>query len=128
MNEQISEILSTTMGNIKELVDMNAVFGEPINAPDGSMIVPVSKVSVGFASGGSEFGSKHEKLPFGGGAGAGISIIPVAFLVVKEDGVKLIPITLNSDAADKLVSMIPEVAEKVSGFFAKRKAEKEEKY
>ena len=75
MNEQISEILSTTMGNIKELVDMNAVFGEPINAPDGSMIIPVSKVSVGFASGGSEFGSKHEKLPFGGSFGVSSGVL-----------------------------------------------------
>ncbi len=92
---QIGEIMGVTMDKIKEMIDVNTIVGEPIRTPDGITIIPVSKVSVGFASGGSDFVSKNQtggKNPFGGGSGAGVNIAPVAFLVVNKDRVRLLPV------------------------------------
>ena len=91
---QIGEIMGITMEKIKEMIDVNTTVGDPIRTPDGITIIPVSKVSVGFASGGSDFVSKNQtgKNPFGGGGGAGVNIAPVAFLVVNKDRVRLLPV------------------------------------
>ena len=85
-NTPVSELLGISIEKIKEMADVNAIIGEPIKLPDGTTIIPVSKVSYGFASGGSDLPSKYDKDLFGGGAGAGVSIKPEGFLVISPDG------------------------------------------
>ncbi len=121
---QISEVMGITMEKIKEMIDVNTIIGEPIRIPDGITIIPVSKVSIGFASGGSDFVSKHQnggKNPFGGGGGAGVNIAPVAFLIVNKDHVRLLPVAPPpGGVADRVVDMVPEIVDKVTGFFDKK--------
>ncbi len=123
MSEPISSILGATMQNIKDMVDVSTIIGDPITSPDGSIIIPVSKVAFGFASGGSEFSAKSEKLPFGGGAGAGVNITPVAFLVISNGNVKLLQIGESSGTLDKLIAMIPDIADKVKEFIPSKEDE-----
>ena len=119
----VQNVMNTAMQNIKDMIDVNTIIGNPITAPDGTMIIPVSRVGVGFASGGSDLNSKAtpENTHFGGGSGAGISINPVAFLVVSSKGdVSVIPINSNGAGLDKLVASVPEVIEQVKGAFGKK--------
>ena len=116
----INGLMDTTMQKIKEMVDVNTIVGNPITSPDGTIIIPVSKVSYGFASGGSDFPTKKEaKDCFGGGSGAGVTIQPVAFLTVYKGDVKLIPVEKYDGTTDRLVGMIPEVFDKVKDVFKK---------
>lgn len=122
MDHPINSLMDTTMEKIKEMVDVNTIIGDPITSPDGTIIIPVSKVSYGFASGGSDFPTKKEnKDCFGGGSGAGVTIQPVAFLTVFRGNVKLIPVEKYEGAADRVVGMMPELVDKVSGLFKKDK-------
>ena len=106
------------------MVDVNTIVGTPITTPDGITLIPVSKVSFGFASGGSDFPVK-EKSGFGGGNGAGIKIEPVGFLTIKDGAVRMINITPPADTTvDRVVELIPDVIDKVEAFIEKRKAEK----
>ena len=103
---------------------LSAVIGEPITSPDGTLIIPVSKVSYGFAAGGSDLPTKKEnKDCFGGGSGAGVTIQPVAFLTVYQGDVRLVSVDRDEGTADKLVNMIPDVLKKVKGVFKKDKSE-----
>ena len=114
MEHPIGNLMDTTMNKIKEMIDVNTIVGEPITSPDGTLIIPVSKVSYGFASGGSDLPTKKEnKDCFGGGSGAGVTIQPVAFLTVYKGDVKLIPVDKFEGTPDRLVGMIPEVIDKV---------------
>lgn len=125
MEHPIGNLMDTTMNKIKEMVDVNTIVGEPIISPDGTLIIPVSKVSYGFAAGGSDLPTKKEnKDCFGGGSGAGVTIQPVAFLVVYKGDVKLIPVDKFDGASDRVVSMIPEVIDKVKDIFKKDKSKK----
>ena len=109
---------------IKEMIDVNTIIGEPITSPDGTLIIPVSKVSYGFAAGGSDLPTKKEnKDCFGGGSGAGVTIQPVAFLTVYQGDVRLVSVDREEGTADKLVNMIPDVLKKVKGVFKKDKSE-----
>ena len=120
MEHPIGNLMDTTMNKIKEMIDVNTIVGEPITSPDGTLIIPVSKVSYGFASGGSDLPTKKEnKDCFGGGSGAGVTIQPVAFLTVYKGDVKLIPVEKYDGTADRLVGMIPEVIDKVKDAFKK---------
>lgn len=125
----IKGLLDSTLQNIRNLVDVNTIIGQQIVTSDGTVIIPVSKVSVGFASGGSDLPAKTEKELFGGGGGAGASINPVAFIVVAQGQVKLLQITQNSSMADNAISMVPELIDKIASLFNKDKqkqdAEKE---
>jgi sporulation protein YtfJ len=133
----IQGVMDTAMQNIKEMVDVNTIVGEPITTPDGSVIIPVSKVGFGFASGGSDFTTKAhqntgnpENLCFGGGSGAGVTITPVAFLVVSaKGGISLLPIEQPSfSTIDKLVEMIPGFVEKFKDMASRKdKKDSEEK-
>jgi sporulation protein YtfJ len=102
------------------MVDVNSVVGEPITTPDGVTIIPVSKVSVGFGGGGSDFVSKNankQENPFGGGAGGGVKITPIAFLIIKDGSVRMLPVAAPANTtADRLVEMVPDVLDKVSSF------------
>ena len=124
MEHPIGSLMDTTMEKIKEMIDVNTIIGEPITSPDGTLIIPVSKVSYGFAAGGSDLPTKQEnKDCFGGGSGAGVTIQPVAFLTVYQGDVRLVSVDREEGTADKLVNMIPDVLKKVKGVFKKDKSE-----
>lgn len=118
----INSLMDTTMEKIKQMVDTNTVVGDPITSPDGTIIIPVSKISYGFASGGSDLPTKKEnKDCFGGGSGAGVTIQPLAFLTVCKGEVKLLPIEKYDGAADRVVGMVPDLVDKVTALFKKDK-------
>ena len=124
MEHPIGSLMDTTMEKIKEMIDVNTIIGEPITSPDGTLIIPVSKVSYGFAAGGSDLPTKKEnKDCFGGGSGAGGTIQTVAFLTVYQGDVRLVSVDREEGTADKLVNMIPDVLKKVKGVFKKDKSE-----
>lgn len=120
MSQNIPNMLENTIAKIREMVDVNSVIGDPITTPDGVTIIPVSKVSVGFGGGGSDYVSKNankQENPFGGGAGGGVSVTPIAFLIVKEGNVRMLPVAAPANTtADRLVEMIPDTLDKVSAF------------
>ena len=118
MAHPIEGLMATTLENIKKMVDVDTIIGNPITTESGVTIIPVSKLSYGFASGGSDFGKQQKDL-FGGGSGAGISVIPQAFLVINGQDVKLLQLSPNNSTADKAVNMIPEVLEMVGGMLKK---------
>ncbi len=119
-------ILSTTIEKVRDLVDVSTIIGEPINLPDGLTIIPVSKVTYGFASGGSDFPSKNNVELFGGAGGAGITINPVAFLVVKDGEVSIKHILSGENAVERAVSLVPEMFDKVANLTKKKNAPVEE--
>ena len=122
----INEVLQTTMGKIREMVDANTVIGQPIVTQEGITVIPVSKLSFGFATGGTDFGKNvNVSKNFGGGAGGGVNVTPVAFLIIKDGNVKLLPIAPPAnDAVGRAVEMVPEMFEKVTGYIDKKTAEK----
>lgn len=128
----ISDLMTETMSKIKEMVDVNTIIGSPIVAADGTTVIPVSKVSFGFGTGGSEFASKHaasgSPLAFGGGSGAGVTVSPVCFLVIGKDGsANILGINAQaSDTVDRLVEMIPGAINKVSNFVSGFKGKTED--
>ncbi len=126
MEKSANGILKTTIEKVRDLVDVSTIIGDPINLPDGLTIIPVSKVTYGFASGGSDFPSKNNVELFGGAGGAGITINPVAFLVVKDGEVSIKHITANDNAVERAVTMVPEMFDKVTSFVAKNKEAKTE--
>ena len=113
--------MTTALQNIKQMMDVNTVIGDPITAPDGTLIIPVSKVSLGFASAGSDFPAKTEKEMFGGGSGAGGTIVPVAFIDDSAGEVKLLQISPITTPADKAISLVPELFDKIAALFKKDK-------
>ena len=118
----VSEILGISMEKVKEMADVNSVIGEPIKLDNGTTIIPISKVSYGFASGGSDLPSKYEKNLFGGGAGAGISIKPEGFLVISPDGTaEMISATDSGDPVSSAITAIPDMVSKFSDFMGKKK-------
>ena len=125
MEKSANGILKTTIEKVRDLVDVSTIIGEPINLPDGLTIIPVSKVTYGFASGGSDFPSKNNVELFGGAGGAGITINPVAFLVIKDGDVTIKHIVSNDNAIERAVSLVPEMFDKVSNL-VKKKDTKEE--
>jgi sporulation protein YtfJ len=125
MKEQSAAgILSTTIEKVRQLVDVSTIVGEPIKLSEEITVIPVSKVTYGFASGGSDFPSKSNAELFGGGGGAGITINPVAFLVLKNGEVTLKHITANDNAAERIVNMIPDVIDKVTEITGKAQSGK----
>ena len=125
MEKSANGILRTTIEKVRDLVDVSTFIGEPINLPDGLTIIPVSKVTYGFASGGSDFPSKNNVELFGGAGGAGITINPVAFLVVKDGDVTIKHIVSNDNAVERAVSLVPEMFDKVTNLAKKKKADAE---
>ena len=121
MSEHISGLTDNSMKNLKTLVDADPVIGNPLTTPDGTMIIPVSKVSFGFATGGSDLASKSPKDVFGGGSGGGVTIQPLCFLVVKNGDVKILHINSNNSTGSQALNMIPDVIDKISGIVKKDK-------
>lgn len=129
----IQGLMKTAMENIKEMVDVNTIVGDPVETPDGSVILPVSKVGFGFAAGGSEFdapsqgngndgqsGDGGQGFPFGGGSGGGVSITPIAFLIVSTTGVKLLNLDGSTHLYDRLIDLAPGVIEKIKEMTKKK--------
>lgn len=113
----IEGLISVAMENLKTIVDANTIIGEAVKSDDGMTVIPVSKVSFGFGAGGSEFSAKplekdDDNKMFGGGSGGGVSISPIAFLVVGQDKVKLLPVSNSVSTADRIVDAIPDILSK----------------
>ena len=125
ISHPIDSLMLTAMISIENMIDVNTVVGDMITSPDGTVIIPVSKVCFGFAAGGSEFNtnklnkfSENAKLPVGGGSGAGVNIAPMGFLVVKDGNTKLLSVD-GTNALDRLVDMMPDVVNKVNTLIQK---------
>lgn len=124
----IQGLMKTAMENIREMVDVNTIVGDPVNTPDGSVILPISKVGFGFAAGGSEFQVEAERHgpndnrayqphPFGGGSGGGVSITPIAFLVVNNAGVKVVSLDTQTHLYEKILDGIPKAVDRLQEMF-----------
>ena len=125
MSQKLPNMLENTIQKIREMVDVNSVIGTPISTPDGVTIIPVSRVSVGFGGGGSEFNGKNtgDNL-FGGGVGGGVQVSPVCFLIVKDGNVRMMPVAEPaSSTADRLVEMLPDTLDKLTAYMEARKKE-----
>ncbi len=121
----LNDLISTALTNIKSMVDVNTVIGNPVETANGAVIIPISRVGFGFAAGGTDIPTKNAAASqnFGGGSGAGISISPIGFLVVNGETVKLLPVNSANTTVDKLIDSVPEMFDKVSGFINKKKSE-----
>ena len=121
----IEKLITTAMDSIENMIDVNTIIGDAVTTPDGTVIIPVSKVSFGFIAGGSEFNSnkinkfsENVKLPFGGGSTAGVNINPMAFLVIKDGKTNLLTLN-NTNPLDKLVDLMPDVINKINDMVVK---------
>ena len=117
MSNSVPNMMEGMLHKIREMIDANTVMGTPVTTPDGTTIIPISKVSIGFGGGGSDFATNKASNPFGGGAGGGVKVTPVAFLVVSNGNVRMLPVAQAANTtADRLVEMIPDTLDKVSAF------------
>lgn len=139
----IEALMQTAMDSIQKMINVNTVIGDPVETPSGSVIIPVSRVSCGFAAGGSEFSSMEgengddkenknnkndsSKMPFGGGSGGGVSVKPVGFLVVSQDHVRLLPVEGNM-FAERIIDEMPNIMDKLSQIINKRRVHKDTSY
>ena len=121
MEHQVQELMGVSIDKIREMVDVNTVVGDPIVLAGGTTLIPVSRVSYGFATGGSDLPTKGTQELFGGGGGAGINIIPIAFLVVEDSGVRVLPMVAAPDTMNQVVNMVPDVVSKIGHLFTKDK-------
>ena len=120
MANKVEGLMGVSVEKIREMVDANTVMGTPVVQGDVT-IIPVSKISYGFASGGSDLPSKSASELFGGGAGAGINITPVAFLTIKGGDVNILPVVAKPDSIDRAISMVPDVVDKITTKLGKKK-------
>ncbi|MCF2661049.1 GerW family sporulation protein [Pseudoflavonifractor phocaeensis] len=129
-NNSLAELISTTMEHVRTMADANTIIGNPIQA-EGVTLIPVSRMSFGVAGGGTEFSTKKQPAgdnSFGGGSGASAKLEPVAFLVVREGSVKLLPVAPPpATTVDRVIETVPEVVDKVTGFIESQQAKKEQK-
>lgn len=121
----INDLMATTMEKMREMVDTNTIVGQPITTPDGVTLIPVSRMSFGFGSGGGDYNTKHnagKNASFAGGSGAGVDIAPIAFLVVKDGFVRVLPVAVPpASTIDRVIDMAPDIVEKVEKFISKNK-------
>lgn len=124
MNNKLSDLMQTSMSRVREMVDSNTIIGQPITTPDGVTLIPVSRMSMGFGCGGGDYGKQKDN--FGGGAGAGVRVEPVAFLVVRDGITRVLPVAVPAvTTVDRVIEMVPEVMDRVENFIDKKKAEKQ---
>jgi sporulation protein YtfJ len=120
MSQTLSNMIENTLTKIKDMISVNDVVGSPITTPEGVTIIPISKVSVGFGGGGSDFVSKNankQENPFGGGVGGGVNVTPVAFIIIKGDSIRMMPVAAPANTtADRVVELVPDVLDKISAF------------
>ena len=124
----IQSLIKTSMESIKEMVDVNTVVGDAVETQDGTVIIPVSRVLFGFAAGGSEFEAKtskdndkgeKNKLPFGGGSGAGVSVQPMAFMVVGQGQIRLLPVDQNT-TVERIIDIAPQIVDQITNILKKQ--------
>ena len=127
MEHPLSDMMTNSMSKIRDMIDVNTVVGDPITTPGGVTIIPVTKVSIGYGGGGSDFAMKN--MPANRDnpcAGAGIKITPVAFLVIRGENVRMLPVAEPaSTSVDRLIELLPDLLEKGEAYFAEKKAAKE---
>ena len=120
MSQTLSNMIENTLTKIKDMISVNDVVGSPITTPEGVTIIPITKVSVVFGGGGSEFVSKNankQENPFGGGVGGGVNVTPVAFIIIKGDSIRMMPVAAPANTtADRVVELVPDVLDKISAF------------
>lgn len=121
MADHVEKVLMNAIDGLKKMIDVDSVIGNPVKISDNTTVIPVSKVSMGFVSGGSSFGKTSQTDNFGGGAGGSIKISPVAFLVITDGNVRLVNVAENPDKTDKLLSKIPELIDQVTNLITKKK-------
>ena len=123
MSQAIEGILGVSMEKIHEMVDVNTIIGDPITSPDGTIVIPVSKVSFGFVSGGSDLPVQAAE-KFAGGSGAGVTVKPIAFIVIKKDGdVKMLEVGAKGSPVDGIIEAVPGLVEKIKAMIDKKKGE-----
>ena len=121
----LSEMMETTVARIQKMVDSNSVVGEPIQTPDGVTVIPITRVSFGFGTGGSDYGKTVDK--FSGAGAAGVRIEPVSFLIIKDGVTRVVPVALPvSNALERIVDMVPEVMDRVDNMVAQKRSGKRE--
>ena len=130
MSHPLPDMMSSSMGKIREMIDVNTIIGDPITTPEGVTIIPVSKVSFGFAGGGADFATKNQPQnkdnAFGGGSGAAVTITPISFLIVKQDSVRILPVAEPaSTSVDRIIELVPEVVDKISSMIKEKKDAKD---
>lgn len=127
MNEKknsITEVMQASMAKIREMVDSNTIVGEPITTPDGVTLIPVSRLSFGFGCGGGDYGKQGTQM--GAGAGAGVRVEPMAFLVVKDGVTRMLPVAAPAiTTVDRAIELVPQVLDRVENFIDRKKTEKE---
>ena len=125
----LNEVLQESMAKVREMVDTNTIVGQPIQTPDGVTLIPISRVSFGFGGGGTAFGSKKEPAAdpnLGTALGAGVKVEPVSFLIIKDGSVRVLPVAAPAvNTVDRIVELVPDVVDKVSGFIRKKTEEPE---
>lgn len=123
----LSELMQESMSKVREMVDTNTIVGQPIHTPDGVTLIPISRVSIGFGGGGAAFGNKKDAAAdgnLGGGIGSGVKIDPVAFLIIKDGLVRVMPVAVPAvSTVDRIVEMVPDVVDRVSNFISTKKGE-----
>lgn len=127
----MNDLLSKTMEKLREIADANTVIGNPISVPNGATIIPISKVNLGFVSGGSDHGKREANMPvkFGGGSGAGVTITPIAFMVLSDNNVRMIPVPVPvGNTADRVIDMIPDILNRVEQYLEKREESKDKNH
>lgn len=124
MDNKVQDLMGVSIDKIREMVDVSTVIGDPMTLADGTTLIPVSRVSYGFATGGSDLPTKGTQELFGGGGGAGINIVPIAFLVVSDGNVRVLPLVAAPDSFNQVVNMVPEVVNKIGDLFSKDKDKK----
>ncbi|MBE6730558.1 MAG: sporulation protein YtfJ [Ruminococcaceae bacterium] len=124
----VNNIIGVSMEKIKEMVDVNTVLGKPVTTPDGTTVIPICTVNCGFASGGSDIPSSHAPQGglFAGGSGAGITITPIAFLVIANGSVRILQIEPFTSSVDRVIQTVPDVVDKIGNLITTLKPEKAE--
>ena len=120
MENKLNEMMTAAMDKVRNMADTNTIVGQPITTPDGVTLIPISKISVGFGSGGGDYG-KPARDGFGGAAAAGVKIDPVAFLIIKDGVTRVMPVAVPPvSTVDRIVEMVPDVMDRVEKYFAKK--------
>ena len=123
-NNSLTELMEASMSKIRDMVDSNTIIGEPITTPDGVTLIPVSRLSFGFGCGGGDYGKQTNQM--GAGAGAGVRVEPMAFLVVKDGVTRMLPVAAPAiSTVDRAIELVPQVLDRVESFIDRKKAEKE---
>ncbi len=126
MDNKVENVLNGALDGVKKLAGVETVIGDPIKVNDDITLIPISKISCGFVSGGSGFGSNPQKDHFGGGAGGSVKVTPVCFLVIRGDNIRMLPVCESESGTDKLIDMVPDVIDKISALIKSKKADQEQ--